>query len=173
MMITSYDFAVGQVPSDEIFQWWTKQMRAEKHMVAETPESLKASLLIALVAHEGETIIAAAGIFPARTKMKSEIEFDGKTVVELGSNFVAPARRGEGIGKSLFKTRVLMSRERGWIPVSVSSNPVMREIFRSLGGVCMDGDVMMSTLKAQLCMCEAGNASCNFCPLSPGNAWRL
>jgi predicted GNAT family N-acyltransferase len=122
----------------EHLQWWTDQTKREKHMLKVTPESLERELLVAVLVFSDTNIVGAAAIVHARNKSNKEIYHDGKKTVELGSNIITATARNQGLGQLLIKTRLEVCAQRNWFPVSVTTNPIIQEIFRKMSASPMD-----------------------------------
>lgn len=158
---------------EHYFQWWAGKTIHEKHMFPKTAEELKREALIAVFVVMPECgVIAAAGIFPVKGKEVSAALFDGKRVVELGSNYISPEWRQQGIGTTLLIERIRLANENGWCPTSVTTNPVMRHVFREVGGIDMDSSACYSRLKDLLCVCsEMERIACRCCSFTKSAAW--
>lgn len=156
---------------EDYFQWWTEQTKSEPHMLDETPESLKETLLIGLLAFEKNRLVAASGIFPARTKTGEHLSCNGKLLVELGSNVVELSHRGSGIGTEMTRRRLDISRKKDWATVSVTTNPIIHHIFKSIGGIVMNGQVEFKKIREDLCLCNSRNEQCKICPLKERACW--
>ncbi len=151
--------------------WWAQQTQSEKHMVDETHDSLAEKLIEAFLVLSNEKIVAASGIFPARTKEQKDVFFEEKRVVELGSNVVSHEWRNHGIAKILVQKRLEASILNNWFPVSVTTNPSMQNILRKCGGVPMDEDSRFRELRSILCICHSYNPECTACPLQMNGGW--
>jgi len=157
----------------EYLPWWVESINKEKKMLQTTEESLLSELLVATFAVSSETgdVVAAAGIVNARNKHNTEIVWNNKKVIEIGSNFVSPDFRNQGIGRRLVERRLELCKERGWIPVSVTTNPAMLRIFSKFNAVPMDGIEEYKKLREDLCLCAVVSCDCSFCPLHPQAGW--
>lgn len=155
------------------FQWWAEKTVHEKHMFPKTPEELKREALIAVFCFvPGAGLVAAAGIFPVKGKAGLPARHRGKRVVELGSNYISPDWRRQGIGTRLLAERIRLAKENGWCPTSVTTNPVMRRAFSALGGIDMDSSACYSGLKDLLCVCsETERPVCRCCSFTASAAW--
>ncbi len=150
--------------------WWILATQREPHMVS-LDQSFKSDLLHAVIAlHKGRPVGAAA-IVPARTATHELISFRLKMVVELGSNFVEPDFRRNGLARIFVEERIRIAREKGWFPVSVTTNSAVQDLFMKIGGRPMDNQEELSELRKQLCMCPKGPCVCNFCPFEEKAAW--
>lgn len=157
--------------------WWSEKTRQEEHMLTLSIEEIKDTLLVAVFAFseekENENLIAAAGIFLPRTWNKSEPYFNGKRVVEIGTNFVLQEHRRQGIGTELIDARLKYAKEQNWVPVSISSNEIVQKALKKLGGSLMEEDESCSEIRDLLCLrskCE-GKQPCKCCPLVFGCGW--
>ncbi len=156
---------------EQYLPWWVRQTQEEPHMLPVTAESLRKELLIALVLHDDTGPVGAAAIVHARNKENTEIFFEGRKVVELGSNIIDPSMRNQGLGKDLVVQRLAICKERDWFPVSVTTNPAVHAIFRKLNAKPMDLDPRYNQLRSQLCLCSHSNSECKTCPLQQNGGW--
>lgn len=159
---------------DNNLLWWSERTREESHMLTLSIEDIKSTLLMAVFAYNSEdnALIAAGGIFLPRTHNQSEPYFDNKKVVEIGTNFVLPKYRMQGIGKQLIDIRLNYAKSNNWVPVSISSNPVVQNIFTKINGILMENDEKYAELRELLCLKRCKNGSfCNACPLVPNCGW--
>jgi GNAT superfamily N-acetyltransferase len=160
--------------SEKLWSWWAAGTKKEPHMLTMTEADLQKAHASIFVLGDDSEPVAAAAIFPARNKEEKEIYFNDKLVVELGSNYIAPEFRNNGLGKDLVIRRVQVAYENGWLPVSVTTNPAMHKIFRDLGAEVMDNNPIYRELRHQLCLCkEENNDDCKLCPLKPSGGWLL
>lgn len=156
---------------DQTFTWWSKHISTEPHMVHESADGLKHSLAT-VVAYDQQEIVAAAGIFPARTRSGESLFHGGKQVVELGSNVVLAEYRHQGIGTHLIRERLEIARTNdSWLPVSVTTNPTIHSLFRKLAGQPMRNDSDLDGIREALCFCPVISADCLVCSLHPEAAW--
>jgi len=155
------------------FKWWAAQTTNEPHMITETPEDLLASALVALFVFNStnESPIGAAGIFPARTKDGEAIFHQGQLTVEMGSNVVAEPYRCHGVGKTLIEQRIAIAKQRGWLPVSVTSNPIVHRVFEQIGGIAVNGDPEFKSMREGLCLCTDRTPDCKICPMAERGCW--
>ncbi|MCE9585513.1 GNAT family N-acetyltransferase [Candidatus Nomurabacteria bacterium] len=154
------------------FEWWSCKTREEKHMLTLSVDEIKSTLLMAVFSYENNEIIGAAGIFLPRTCDKSEPYLDGKKVVEIGTNFVLPDYRGNGIGESLIRERLKFAKEKNWVSVSISSNEVVQKIFRKVNGCLMEDHSCCEALRKTLCLrCNDRKENCKICPLFKDCSW--
>ena len=152
--------------------WWVKNINQEKHMLSVTEESLRKELLIAVIAFsENREVIAIAGIVNGRNKEEKEMTFNDKKVVEIGSNFVTPSFRNQGIGSKLVSERLQICKEKNWFPVSITTNPAMIRIFSKLNARSMEDDQQYYCLRRELCICHHFSSDCNVCPLQKNGGW--
>ncbi len=160
------------IETHSLFRWWSEKTFTEKHMLPLSMDEMKETLLMAIFAFsDNGSQIAAAGIFLPRTGDKSEPRLKGRRVVELGTNFVDPEHRGHHIGSLLINERLRHSHEKNWLPVSISSNPVVQKAFRSVQGVLMEENDEYGELRELLCLrCEEKD-DCKLCPRFSGCAW--
>ena len=157
---------------ERYFQRWAKGIEVEKHMVNETPEDLeKKSLEVVFAIRSDYEFIGASAIMPARTRNCGEIIHGNLQVVELGSNFIEPEFRNQGIGEKLLLRRLELSFKKKWFPVSVTTNPAMQHIFKKLGAVPMDDLAEFKKMRKELCICKQICESCLSCPLKENAGW--
>lgn len=173
LMAYSQDQILHNDFTNSHLKWWAENTQGEKHMCSETVESLQDGLLGAIIALEEDSVVAAAGIFNARTKEREPIFFEEQLVVELGSNYVTPDYRSKGLGRVLLEKRIEFSQQNGWFPISVTTNPAMQSIFMKKGFISMDKDPLFSDLQKQLCLCPSVNPDCKLCPLAKNGGWVL
>lgn len=152
--------------------WWITATHKEPHMVS-LDENFRQDLLHGVIAIEHGRPIGAAAIVPARTILQESITLGPQVVVELGSNFVEPDFRRQGLAKIFVEERVKIARERNWFPVSVTTNPAVQGLFRKIGGKPIDEEELeeFNLLTKKLCMCQGGPHKCNFCPFAKNAAW--
>ncbi len=167
-----FTFNNGNPELESYLSWWIAATQREPHMVS-LDESFRVDLLHAVIAIEDGRPIGAAAIVPARTALHEPIQFGPKMVVELGSNFVEPDFRRNGLARAFVEERIRVSREYNWFPVSVTTNPAVQSLFRNIGGKPIDEEDLLEfqDLKKKLCMCQNGPGQCNFCPFTKNAAW--
>jgi predicted acetyltransferase len=153
--------------------WWSHGTQVEKHMLNETPKSLKDSLLEGFIAYQNNKLVGAAGIFLARTKSGEKIYHNKKLVVELGSNYIKPSSRNNGVGNKLLISRIAFSKSKNWQAVSVTTNSQMQHIFKKIKATPMDNIAELEDLREKLCICKEVCSSCMSCPLQKEAAWLL
>ncbi len=158
---------------NEKLLWWSEKTEQEKHMLTLSMEEIKSTLLMATFAFDEGYLIGAAGIFLPRTWNQSEPYFKGRKVVEIGTNFVLPEYRNQGIGTQLIEERLIFAKKQNWVPVSISSNEIVQKAFVRLGGSLMEDDPEhYADLIDQLCLrCTTKKDECSCCPLAANCAW--
>ncbi len=150
--------------------WWITATQKEKHMVS-LSDDFKTQILYAVIAvHQGQPIGAAA-IVPARTFQNDLIQFNSRLVVELGSNYVEPNFRRQGLAKIFVETRINFAKLNNWFAVSVTTNPNVQDLFIKVGGKPINEEEEFIDLKKHLCMCRNGPNKCDFCPFTQNAAW--
>jgi N-acetylglutamate synthase-like GNAT family acetyltransferase len=154
-----------------LLEWWGSETTKEPHMITESPENLEANLIEGVIVYKNNKIIAASGIFPARTKSHQEIYHNNFFVVELGSNYVDPNDREKGIGKQLLVMRLKICSKNKWFPVSVTTNKTMQHIFKTNGGIDMDNKPIFEKIRKDLCICKIISPECKACPLQEKGGW--
>lgn len=154
--------------------WWSKQTENEKHMLTLSLNDIKETLLMVVFAfNENRKLIAAAGIFLPRTWNNSRPIVNGWKVVEIGTNYVLPEYRRQGIGKKLIQERLDYAKYKDWFPVSISSNKTVQKMFSQVGGSLMEKDEKYLELRDSLCLkfkCK-DKQPCDCCPLIPNCGW--
>lgn len=165
-------FNNGNPELESYLDWWIAATQREPHMVS-LDHSFKKELLHAVIALEQGEPVGAAAIVPARTALHEPIQFGPKMVVELGSNFVEPNFRRNGLARTFVEERIRVSREYNWFPVSVTTNQAVQSLFRNIGGKPLDEEDLLEfqDFKKKLCMCTGGPHVCNFCPFTKNAAW--
>ncbi|HUD11221.1 MAG TPA: GNAT family N-acetyltransferase [Candidatus Saccharimonadia bacterium] len=169
MLITYVTYV--KVPP-HLLHTWSAITQTNHSLVSETPESLARNARFTVVAFDGETPIGFAGLMAAHTSEGHGLEWDGRSVIELGSAWVHPEYRKRGIWHRLLSDRLTHARGQQWLTVCVSSIPDIVHGITKMGAVQIDAETHTGLLKA-LCMSCAEANSCVFCPLSPGTAWRF
>lgn len=153
--------------------WWSEMTKQEKHMLTLTIDEIKDTLLMAVFASNDDSkLIAAAGIFQPRTWSKSQPYYNGKKVVEIGTNYVLPEYRNQGIGTQLIEERLAFAKKQDWVAVSISSNQIVQKAFVNLNGSLMENDPECSDLIDLLCLrCKDNREDCSCCPIVPNCGW--
>lgn len=162
---------LNQSEKQKLLKWWSSGTVKEPHMITESPENLEDNLLEGVIVYENNKIIAASGIFPARTKSYKAIYHNNVLVVELGSNYVDPNYREKGIGGELLIMRLKICFKNNWFPVSVTTNKTMQHIFTNIGGSEMDDNPIFEKMRKDLCICKTINPDCKACPLQKKGGW--
>ena len=119
---------------------------------------LKSSLCIAYI-YLNNNFAGASSVISCLDNMTGNKMWVGsKLVVELGSNFVDPDYRGQGIAKEFVKRRLVYCAANNYFAVSVTSNKIMKKIFTELGGVRMDKYPEYADLcsRVRTCNCPKG-----------------
>ncbi|MCC6448130.1 MAG: GNAT family N-acetyltransferase [Chitinophagaceae bacterium] len=158
---------------NENLLWWSEKTKEEDHMLTLSIDEIKNTLLMAIFAfnEDDNQLIAAAGIFIPRTWNDSRPYFNTKMVVEIGTNFVLPVYRNQGIGAQLIEERLNYAKAKNWIPVSISSNEIVHKSFVKLNGSLMEDDPDCEELIKLLCLRCPNGESCKCCPIIPGCGW--
>jgi GNAT superfamily N-acetyltransferase len=160
-----------EVP-DELLRQWSETTQSESHLAPESPDSLRANLLFAAVAFDGDVAVGFAGLIAARTREGHGLRWDDRQVIELGGAYIRPGYRGTGIWRQLVELRLEYARSQNWLVVCVTGNPTVQLGLAKLGAEPMTepGD---RPLRKELCLSCAAAARCTFCPLVDGATWRL
>jgi GNAT superfamily N-acetyltransferase len=144
-----------------LLQTWSDITIADPNIVPETPDSLRANLLVMLVAFDGEIPVAFAGIIDARNAAGHGITWDGKRAVELSGAYVLPAYRNHGIWSELMQLRIALATEKGWLGLCVTGNLVVQNHLEKIGSISANA-AEYADLRSQLCLqCTA----CTYCPI--------
>ena len=158
----------------ENFSWWSDKTTEEKHMLSLSVRDIQETLLVGIFVFNGKADpIAGAGIFKPRTWDGKEPHFNDHQVVELGTNYVLPEYRNQGIGTHLIGERLKYAKEKEWVSVSISSNEIMHRAFSKFNCFIMDEDAgKHGHLMEHLCLrCKTDRETCKCCPFAEKSAW--
>lgn len=162
--------ALTEFPS--LLPWWAAKTQEEHHLLSLTVADIQETLVVASVMFdEAGRPIAIAGLFEARSRSGQPISWSGRQVLELGSAYVCPHYRQQGLAKQLMLKRLEFARQHGYCPVCVSTNPIIQHLIRVSGGYPISSLPNGGTLKHELCLCKTITPACTTCPFTPEAAW--
>jgi len=160
------------VVPDELLTKWSQATKAERHLIPETPDSLRDNLLAAVIAFWGDEAIGFAGLMAAHTRQGHGLWREDCQVIELGGAYIDPAHRGTGIWRRMVELRLDYARLQNWFVVCITGNPTVQQGLAKIGAEPIN-EPADQDLRQQLCLgCEPAS-SCEFCPLVDGNSWKL
>jgi GNAT superfamily N-acetyltransferase len=125
-------------------------------MLARTVDFYLKNLLYVVFAFDWETVVGAACIVRCLHNKNGEEMKDkeSRLVVELGSNYVDPKYRGQGIAKEFVNQRLCYCNPSVHFPVSVTSNVTIQKFFVENGGVLMNSYPKYQNLCSNIRSCD-------------------
>lgn len=155
----------------DLLHWWAARTQSEPHLLSLTPEEIQETLRVASVIFDDHHPVALAGLFEARSRTGRPITWHGRQVLELGSAYVVPSYRRQGLARALMLKRLEFARLHGYFPVCVSTNRIIQFLIKSCGGYPISSLPQGGELKHALCLCQVISEACKTCPFSADAAW--
>jgi hypothetical protein len=163
---------VKDVKYRKYLRWWSEHTKKEQRMLDRSVHFFKKNLLFAVFAFHNNKIVAAAGIIKCLDRHGKEMFYGNQNmVVELISNFVEADYRDRDIGTKLAKKRIQFSHHHKYLPVSVTGNMIMKQIFASLASP-IEKFPEYDHIRKEVRVCECEHkSSCEICPLKDKAIW--